>query len=76
MLTCAIIVWMLQPIEWSQYIHNNHRELHLTEAGCYKKNNNKEMHCKKIDKRIDLTFEEWEKDVCSLSEHRWVGQKN
>ena len=29
----------------------------------------------KIDKRIHLTYKEWEIDNCSLSEHEWTGKK-
>ena len=72
MLSCALIVWVLQPIDWNQY---NLRDWYLTEAECLKKDDD-EFYCKKIDKRIDFLLIEWEKDNCNLSEHKWSGMKN
>ena len=73
MLTCALIVWVLQPLDWEKGFL---RETFLTETECIKNINNLDEHkysCIKIDKRKQLTYKEWIKDNCSLSEHEWVG---
>ena len=72
MLTCALIVWVLQPNDWQT---SNIRETFLTKQECIgsiKKN----YQCIKIDKRYDLTQDEWLIDNCSISEHKWLGKKN
>ncbi len=70
MLTCALLVWILQPLDWDK---NSFRETFLTETEC-KSNLDKSTHlCIKIDKRIHLTYKEWKADNCSLSEHNWSG---
>ena len=68
MLTCALIVWILQP---SNFNSTELRETFLTEQECLSNN----FSCIKIDKRYDLTKTEWQKDNCSISEHKWVGKK-
>ena len=69
MLTCALIVWILQPNNWDA---SSLRKTYLTEQEC-KNNINKDSVCFKIDKRYDLTKIEWAKDNCSISEHKWKG---
>ena len=69
MLTCALIVWLLHPNNWdSSFI----RKTYLTEQEC-KNSVDKGSVCIKIDKRYDLTKIEWNKDNCSISEHKWIG---
>ena len=69
MLTCALIVWVLHPNNWdSSFL----RKTYLTEQEC-KNSDDKGSVCIKIDKRYDLTKIEWDKDNCSISEHKWVG---
>ena len=69
MLTCALIVWILQPNNWdTSFLRNTY----LTEQEC-KNNIEKSSVCLKIDKRYDLTKKEWAKDNCSISEHKWIG---
>ena len=69
MLTCALIVWLLHPNNWdSSFI----RKTYLTEQEC-KNSVDKGSVCIKIDKRYDLTKIEWDKDNCSISEHKWIG---
>ena len=69
MLTCALIVWVLHPNNWdSSFI----RKTYLTEQEC-KNSVDKGSVCIKIDKRYDLTKIEWDKDNCSISEHKWIG---
>ena len=69
MLTCALIVWVLHPNNWdSSFL----RKTYLTEQEC-KNNLDKGSICIKIDKRYDLTKIEWDKDNCSISEHKWIG---
>ena len=71
MLTCALIVWVLHPNNWdSSFL----RKTYLTEQEC-KNSVDKGSVCIKIDKRYDLTKTEWQKDNCSISEHKWVGKK-
>ena len=70
MLTCALIVWVLQPLHWNEEII---RETFLTKNECSKYLNNKTQICLKIDKRKHLTYKEWKIDNCSLSEHEWTG---
>ena len=70
MLTCALIVWILQPLNWNE---ENIRETFLTKNECTKYLNSKTHSCIKIDKRKHLTYKEWEIDNCSLSEHEWTG---
>ena len=68
MLTCALIVWVLHPNNWdSSFL----RKTYLTEQEC---KNSLDMGsvCIKIDKRYDLTKIEWDKDNCSISEHKWI----
>ena len=72
MLTCALIVWLLQPLDWNQ---KDVRKTYLTEAECRKNEKIDSLQCIKIDKRLDLTKKEWQKDNCSLSEHKWNGKK-
>ena len=69
MLTCALIVWVLHPNNWdSSFL----RKTYLTEQEC-KNSVDKGSVCIKIDKRYDLTKIEWDKDNCSISEHKWIG---
>ena len=69
MLTCALIVWVLHPNNWdSSFL----RKTYLTEQEC-KNSLDKGSVCIKIDKRYDLTKIEWDKDNCSISEHKWIG---
>ena len=71
MLTCALIVWILQPLDWNKKLV---RETFLTETECKKKFRNlNSLLYKKIDKRTYFTYKEWELDNCSLSEHIWSG---
>ena len=72
MLTCAVIVWALQPLNWSE---ETIRETFLTKHECTKNLNNQTHSCIKIDKRKHLTYKEWKIDNCSLSEHKWAGVK-
>ena len=69
MLTCALIVWVLHPNNWDSSLF---RKTYLTEQEC-KNSLDKGSVCIKIDKRYDLTKIEWDKDNCSISEHKWVG---
>ena len=69
MLTCALIVWVLHPNNWDSYFL---RKTYLTEQEC-KNSLDKGSVCVKIDKRYDLTKIEWDKDNCSISEHKWIG---
>ena len=71
MLTCALIVWILQPVNFD---YTKLRETFLTEQECISNLSNN-YNCIKIDKRYDLTKTEWQKDNCSISEHEWVGEK-
>ena len=71
MLTCALIVWVLQPLNFD---YTQLRETFLTEQEC-KNSVDKGSVCIKIDKRYDLTKTEWQKDNCSISEHKWQGKK-
>ena len=71
MLTCALIVWILQPINWNEDIV---RETFLTKSECNKSLNSESFSCIKIDKRKHLTEKEWKMENCSLSEHEWTGQ--
>ena len=72
MLTCALIVWLFQPLDWNQ---NDMRKTYLTETECRKNEKIDSLQCIKIDKRLDLRKKEWQKDNCSLSEHKWNGKK-
>ena len=72
MLTCAIIVWVLVPLEWDG---KKIRKTYLTSYECNKELKENINYCAKIDKRRSLTKKEWNKDNCSLSEHSWVGDK-
>ena len=72
MLTCALVVWILQPVNWSE---ETIRETFLTKQECTKSLINKNHSCIKIDKRKHLTYKEWKIDNCSLSEHEWAGTK-
>ena len=69
MLTCALIVWVLHPNNWNSSFL---RKTYLTEQEC-KNSLDKGSVCIKIDKRYDLTKIEWDKDNCSISEHKWIG---
>ena len=71
MLTCALIVWILQPVNFD---YTEVRETFLTEQECISNLSNN-YSCIKKDKRYDLTKTEWQKDNCSISEHEWVGEK-
>ena len=71
MLTCALIVWILQPANLNP---TELRETFLTEQECLS-NLSHSYSCIKIDKRYDLTKTEWQKDNCSISEQKWVGKK-
>ena len=71
MLTCALIVWIL---ELSNFKSTELRETFLTEQECLLNLSNN-FSCIKIDKRYDLIKTEWQKDNCSISEHKWVGKK-
>ena len=51
MLTCALIVWILQPINFDR---SELRETFLTEQECISNLSNN-YSCIKIDKRYDLT---------------------
>ena len=69
MLTCALLVWVLYPNNWdSSFL----RKTYLTEQEC-KNSLDKGSVCIKIDKRYDLTKIEWDKDNCSISEYKWIG---
>ena len=70
MLTCALIVWILQPLDWNK---ESVRETFLTESECKKNLEISTHNCFKIDKRTYLTYKEWKLDNCSLSEHIWSG---
>jgi hypothetical protein len=70
MLTCALIVWLLQP---ENFDTNYLRNTYLTEQECKNKLKSGFI-CLKIDKRYDLTKKEWNKDNCSVSEHKWIGR--
>ena len=70
MLTCALIVWILQPVDWNKKLV---RETFLTETECKKNLDISTHYCIKIDKRNYFTNKEWELDNCSLSEHIWSG---
>ena len=70
MLTCALIVWMVQPLESDKVFF---RDTYLTESECIKNLNHSTHLCIKIDKRKQLTYKEWKKDSCSLSDHIWTG---
>ncbi len=70
MLTCALIVWILQPVDWNKKLV---RETFLTETECKNKLDISTHYCIKIDKRTYFTYKEWELDNCSLSEHIWSG---
>ena len=72
MLTCALIVWLLHPVNWED---SSLRETFLTSSECQKHQVSNKNFCIKIDKRKNLTKLEWEKDNCSLSEHEWIGDK-
>ena len=72
MLTCALIVWLLHPLDWNNDIPRN---TFLTESECKKELNIATHSCIKIDKRKQLTYKEWKVDNCSLSEHVWIGDK-
>ena len=70
MLTCALIVWILQPNNWDP---NFQRKTYLTEQEC--KNNVADSSiCLLIDKRYSLTKKEWSDDNCSITEHEWEGK--
>ena len=71
MLTCALIVWILQPEKFNT---SQLRETFLTEEECLS-NISSDYSCIKIDKRYDLTKVEWQNDNCSISEHKWQGKK-
>ena len=64
-----MIVWVLHPNNWDSYFL---RKTYLTEQEC-KNSLDKGSVCVKIDKRYDLTKIEWDKDNCSISEHKWIG---
>ena len=70
MLTCALIVWMLQPLDWDKH---SLRETFLTKNECLRNFDESNNSCIKIDKRKQLTYKEWSADNCSLSEHSWSG---
>lgn len=80
MLTCSLIVWVLMHDNWEKNIP---RKSFLTSQECLiekinskkNKNNSNSWHCIEIDKRDSFLWEEWEMDVCSLSEHKWNGKK-
>lgn len=72
MLTCALIVWLLNPYEWNR---QDIRSSHLTNLECKKNLILNKNYCIEIDKRRSFTKKEWLKDNCSLSEHKWVGDK-
>ena len=69
MLTCALIVWVLNPFNWDK---NTIRNSYLTEIEC-KKVQSDSNYCLKIDKRYDFSKKEWDIDNCSISEHKWLG---
>ena len=70
MLTCALIVWLLQPNNWDPSFQ---RKTYLTEQEC-KNNTNDSSVCLMIDKRYDFTKKEWSEDNCSITEHEWKGR--
>tara|TARA_B100001250_G_C19114411_1_gene492515 strand:+ start:284 stop:502 length:219 start_codon:yes stop_codon:yes gene_type:complete len=70
MLTCALIVWILQPIDWDK---ETLRETYLTKTECIGNLVKSKHLCIKIDKRKQLSYKEWKADNCSLSEHNWSG---
>ena len=72
MLTCALIVWILQPLDWDK---QSIRKTYLTEIECKNIQQVNKSQCLKIDKRLDLTKKEWIKDNCSISEHKWMGKR-
>ena len=51
MLTCALIVWVVNPLNWDG---NSIRSTFLTEIECKKKVINNLNYCLKIDKRYDF----------------------
>ena len=71
MLSCALIVWILPPINFDR---SELRETFLTEQECISNLSNN-YSCIKRDKRYDLTKSEWKKDNCNISEHKWEGGK-
>ena len=70
MLTCALMVWILQPLDWDK---ESLRETFLTKTECIRNFDESTHSCIKIDKRKQLTYKEWKIDNCSLSEHEWTG---
>ena len=94
MLTCALIVWLLQDLGDIQKNKNglinkgqiNNPSIYDFDLQIVElikqiqeliRNNTQinKLECLKIDKRLDLTKKEWDKDSCSLSEHKWLGKK-
>ena len=69
MLTCALLVWVLHP---ENFDSTQLRNTFLTEQECIA-NLNDNFTCIKIDKRYNFTEKEWQKDNCSISEHKWKG---
>ena len=61
----------MQPKDWN---YNDFRNTYLTQQECLKHEKNSAL-CIKIDKRLYLTENEWNKDNCSISEHKWKGKK-
>ena len=51
MLTCALIVWMLQPLDWDK---ESLRETFLTKTECMSNFDESNNSCIKIDKRTGL----------------------
>ena len=50
-------------------------DIFATELGCYNSlaESFPKVICREIDKRKDFTKAQWDKDVCGLSEHKWLG---
>ena len=73
MLVCALLVWTIFPF---QNIEDTSLKkiTYLTEIDCKNTIRNNHSYCILIDKRNDFTLEEWNKDNCVRSEHKWVGK--
>ena len=70
MLVCQLIVWCLLMTNSPECT-----EIFATELGCYNSlaESFPKAICREIDKRKDFTKAQWDKDVCGLSEHKWLG---
>ena len=70
MLVCQLIVWCLLTTNSPECT-----DIFATELGCYNSLSESfpKAICREIDKRKDFTKAQWDKDVCGLSEHKWLG---